>query len=252
VRRVPKAILVDLDDTIIDDTGSVERCWRAAWEAAAPSRPGFDLEILLAASKQAANWYWSDPERHRLGRQDLRASTTEVVHIALISLGHDRPDLARTIAYVYRDLRDTAIDCFPGAIETLAELVRRGFRLALLTNGAGTPQRAKIERFALAPYFLSVHIEGEMGFGKPDERAYQHALRSLSVQPHEAWIVGDNFEWEVVVPQRLGLGTVWIDRQGKGLPNGVSVAPDHVIRSLDQILSLLRFSETRCDTLVGR
>jgi putative hydrolase of the HAD superfamily len=243
MRNLPKAILVDLDDTIIDDTGSVERCWQAAWEDAAPSLPGLDLVTLLAASKRAANWYWSDPERHRLGRQDLRRSTTEVVQTALLSLGRDRPDLARAVAYAYRDLRDAAIECFPGAIETLVELVRRGYSLALLTNGAGLPQRAKIERFVLAPYFASIHIEGEMGFGKPDERAYQHALEALGVEPHEAWMVGDNFEWEVVVPQRLGLGTVWIDRQAKGIPIGTSVTPDHVIQSLDQILWLLRFSD---------
>jgi putative hydrolase of the HAD superfamily len=243
VRSLPKAILVDLDDTILDDSGSVERCWRAAWEDAAPSLPELELETLLAASKGAANWYWSDPERHRLGRQDLRASTTEVVHAALVSLGHDRPDLARTVAHAYRDLRDGAIDVFPGAIETLAELIRRGFRLALLTNGAGTAQRAKIDRFALAPYFVSIHVEGEIGFGKPDERAYHHALRALGSQAHEAWMVGDNFEWEVVVPRRLGLGTVWVDRHGKGIPYGASVAPDHVIRSLDQILWLLRFPD---------
>jgi putative hydrolase of the HAD superfamily len=239
VRGFPKAILVDLDDTILDDSGSVEICWRAAWEDAAPSLPGLELEALLAASRRAGNAYWSDPERHRLGRQDLRASTTAVVHAALVSLGCNRPDLARAVAHAYRDLREAAIDCFPGAIETLAELIRRGFRLALLTNGAGTAQRAKIERFALASYFVSIHIEGEMGVGKPDERAYHHALRALEVLPYEAWMVGDNFEWEVVVPQRLGLGTVWVDRQGKGIPNGASVVPNHVIQSLDQILGLL-------------
>jgi putative hydrolase of the HAD superfamily len=77
-----------------------------------------------------------------------------------------------------------------------------------------------------------------MGFGKPDERAYHHALTALKVQRHEAWMVGDNFEWEVVVPKRLGLGTVWIDRHATGIPTMVTVTSDYMIESLDQILRL--------------
>jgi putative hydrolase of the HAD superfamily len=239
VRNRPKAILVDLDDTILDDSGSVERCWRTVCEDAARDVAGLEVELLLAATAKAATWYWSDPARHRVGRADLRAATTRVVHNALISIGRDDPDLARAIAHAYRDLRDAAIAPFPRAIDTLAELIRRGFRLALLTNGAGPAQRVKIERFGLAPYFAAIHIEGEQGVGKPDERAYHLALEALGVIPRDAWMVGDNFEWEVVVPGRLGLGTVWVDRRGTGIPADAPIVPDFVIESFDQILPLL-------------
>jgi hypothetical protein len=30
-------------------------------------------------------------------------------------------------------------------------------------------------------------------------------MAALSVEPSETWIVGDNLEWEVAAPQRLGL-----------------------------------------------
>jgi putative hydrolase of the HAD superfamily len=38
---------------------------------------------------------------------------------------------------------------FPGAHETLDRLKQPGVRLALVTNGAAEPQRAKVIRFAL-------------------------------------------------------------------------------------------------------
>lgn len=239
MRRLPKAILVDLDDTILDDSGNVQRAWQTVCGDAARDVAGLDPERLLGEIARERDWYWSDPERHRRGRQDLRAASTSIVHAALISLGHDRPDLARAIAHAYRDLRDAAVAPFPRAIETLAALGQRGFRLALLTNGAGPPQRAKIERFALTPYFAAVFVEGEMGIGKPNERVYQMALEALDASPREAWMVGDNFEWEVVVPHRLGLGTVWIDRHGAGLPAGAAISPDYWIASFNQILPLL-------------
>jgi putative hydrolase of the HAD superfamily len=238
VANLPKAILIDLDDTVLDDSGSVERCWTTVCQNAAQAVAGLDAVLLSAATRHATNVYWSDPERYRVGRQDLRTSTTHVVHAALVSLRYDRPDLA----HAYRDLREAAIAPVPQAIETLAELVRRDFRLGLITNGAGPPQRGKIERFGLAPYVAAIHIEGEAGGGKPDERAYHLALEALGVRPNEAGMVGDNFEWEVVVPQRLGLSTVWVDRRAAGVPAESTVVPNYVITSLDQILPLLGLS----------
>jgi phosphoglycolate phosphatase-like HAD superfamily hydrolase len=44
----------------------------------------------------------------------------------------------------------------------------------------------------------------EHGFGKPEERAYNQAIETLGVGPRETWMVGDNLEWEIMAPQRLG------------------------------------------------
>ena len=43
-------------------------------------------------------------------------------------------------------------------------------------------------------------------------------------------------EWEVEVPQRLGLYAIWMDAHGEGLPPGSSVKPDRIIRSLSELL----------------
>lgn len=51
-------------------------------------------------------------------------------------------------------------------------------------------------------------------------------------------MVGDNLEWEVAVPQRLGLGTVWVDLAGRGVPPDSHVTPDRVIRSLRRLPDL--------------
>ena len=109
---------------------------------------------------------------------------------------------------------------FPGAHDAIDELKARGVKLALVTNGAAGAQRAKVERFALSHRFDHIQIEGEHGFGKPEERAYLHAMQALGVTASETWMIGDNLEWEVVAPQRLGIYAIWIDVHGDGLPAG--------------------------------
>jgi putative hydrolase of the HAD superfamily len=114
-------------------------------------------------------------------------------------------DLAIRIADRFTAYREEEIFVFPGAHETIDRLKALGVRLALVTNGAADTQRAKVERFELAHRFDHIQIEGEHGFGKPEERAYHHAMAALGVSAPETWMIGDNLEWEVEVPQRLGI-----------------------------------------------
>jgi putative hydrolase of the HAD superfamily len=49
-------------------------------------------------------------------------------------------------------------------------------------------------------------------------------------------MVGDNLEWEVVAPQRLGIYAIWMDVHGEGLPAGSTIKPDRIIRSLTELV----------------
>src|SRR6202795_4070199 len=145
-------------------------------------------------------------------------------------------DLAIRLADRFTAYRDAEQFVFPGAHDAIDALKALGVKLALVTNGAAEPQRAKVERFALTHRFDLIQIEGEHGFGKPDERAYRHAMQALGVTAPETWMVGDNLEWGVEVQQRLGIYSIWIDAHGEGLPAESTVKPDRIIRSLTELL----------------
>lgn len=230
-------MLIDLDDTIIVAGDRLAALFQVAQELAphlAPHSPGeiaAHLEGALAA-------FWSDPARHRTARFGIPEARRQVMVDCFAGLGSSvlTADLAGRFAARFSAVREAITTCFPGAVEGLEGLRARGVRLALITNGGSATQRAKIERFDLARHFDHIQIEGEVGFGKPEAAAYRHALAALGVEAHEAWIVGDNLEWEVAAPQRLGLRGVWFDGVGRGLPAGSSVRPDRIIRSLAELL----------------
>ena len=230
-----QALLVDLDDTIINYGGGAEPSWRAVCAWAMGEVPGVEASRLFAAIDRIRHWYWSDPERHREGRADLGAASRRIVQQALVETGHDRPGLAHAMAERYRDLRDQSIHLIPGAVEALERLQARGVSLGLVTNGTGPDQRAKIERFDLARHFNHILIEGEFGCGKPDVRVYRAAMDALQSPPAETWFVGDNLEWDVAAPQRLGLSAVWVDAARAGLPAGTPVQPQRIIHSLAEL-----------------
>ena len=134
-------------------------------------------------------------------------------------------ELATRLADRFTAYREEEMFVFPGAHEAIDALKAHGVKLALVTNGAAETQRAKVERFALTHRFDHIQIEGEHGFGKPEERAYLHAMQALGVTAPETWMVGDNLEWEVEVPQRLGIYAIWMDATAKACPRNPPSSP---------------------------
>jgi putative hydrolase of the HAD superfamily len=228
-----KALLLDLDDTLLDYSGDVDRSWAEACRAGADG--AVDPERLITAVADSRRSFWVDPERNRRERLDMLRAWQNIVTDALRRLGLEDDGLAAAIARDYAARRRARMRLFPDALQCLRALRARQVPLGLVTNGDASQQRDKIERHGLASYFDVIVIEGEFGLGKPYEAVYRHALAALGARPEGTWMVGDNLEFDVEGAQRVGLRGVWIDRAGGGLPAGTTIRPDHIIRSLREL-----------------
>lgn len=233
---MPKAILLDLDDTILSYESVADVSWRVVCNEVAKEIAPVTKEDLVSALKANATWFWSDPLRHKVGRMDLLASRKTIVDMTLTALGVSHPSLAEWIAVRFEEERTQAIDLLPGAVETIEFWRKAGIKLALLTNGAGISQRAKIDRFSLSSHFDLILIESEFGVGKPEEKIYQHALNVLDVSAADAWMIGDNAEWEVVAPQRMGIKGIWVNGKNASWPKAFAIKPYRIIRRLSDLL----------------
>ncbi len=240
---LPRAILFDMDDTLIHAYAQPEKAWHAIAHEFADALHPLPPVVVAEAVNRVSDAFWSDPERHRWGRLQITDARSTIVAEAFEALGrhgHPPPDpaLTRTLATRYGTYREENMYLFDGAHEVVDWFRDQGVRLALVTNGTSEAQRKKIERFDLGHRFHHIQIEGEAGFGKPDERAYRHALGALGVEAHETWMVGDNLEWEVIAPQRLGIHAIWHDAHHRGLPPASPARPDRIIRSLRELLPM--------------
>src|SRR5262245_16678635 len=138
--KLPRALLLDLDDTILDDSSSLVASWRQACALHCSAMDGLDADVVFDAIDRTREWYWSDPERHRVGRLELAWARGEVVRLALAEIGVDDEELARRIGDTYHALRDDAIKPLDDAVPTVQWLREQGCRLALLTNGGSKGQ----------------------------------------------------------------------------------------------------------------
>jgi len=177
--KLPRAMLIDMDDTILSAYGRPEIAWNKITAEYADELEGLPPPLVATAILTFARNFWSTAEptwRLRLG--EARRLTVKGGFAALSAAGHAAlsDDLAIRIADRFSIYREEEMFVFPGAHEAIDRLKALGVRLALVTNGAADTQRAKVERFELAHRFDHIQIEGEHGFGKPEERAYLHAM----------------------------------------------------------------------------
>jgi putative hydrolase of the HAD superfamily len=230
-----KAVIFDLDETLISEQASDSAALAAACELAR-ERCGIDPLALAAAVRRRALELWQsaptieycraigiasweglwgeftgeDPNLRTL-RARAPAHRLESWRRALIKQGVEDDRLARQLAEHLMVERRRTHQVFPDARPALEEL-RGRYRLGLITNGAPDVQRAKLDGSGLERYFESVLVSGEVGFGKPDARIFELALEQLAVAAGEAVMVGDSVRRDVEGALAAGIGAVWITR----------------------------------------
>ena len=163
----PIAVLFDLDGTLIDTIGLLLECARHTFEGRTP-RPT-DEEWLAGIGtplrKQFAAYTTSDEEVEQLTQ---RYRTFQREH-------HDRLTSA-----------------FPGVIETLDELERRGHPMGIVTSKSNEMMDRGLEWVGIMR-----HMRTRIGMDnakrhKPDPHPVEVALEELGYLPHEAMFVGDS------------------------------------------------------------
>jgi putative hydrolase of the HAD superfamily len=237
--QLPRAMLIDMDDTILSAYGRPEIAWNNIAAEFTGELAPLDPREVATAILTAARKFWSVADAEwRMRLDEARQIVVKDGFAALAADGKARlsTELAVRVADRFTAYREEEMFVFPGAHDAIDGLKALGVKLALVTNGAAETQRAKVERFALTHRFDHIQIEGEHGFGKPEERAYLHAMDALGVKAADTWMIGDNLEWEVEAPQRLGIYAIWIDVHGQGLPPDSAIKPDRIIRSLTELL----------------
>jgi putative hydrolase of the HAD superfamily len=236
----PKAILLDLDDTITSFDSVCHPAWMQSCEEFVAHYPViFSSEALYQTISQKGKWYWGDAARHKIGRENLKAARREVVTLALEALDIRNIQWAYALADHYTALQDSMIDLLPGARDALTLLRDMDIRLGVVTNGASAAQREKIRRFNIGQYFEHILIDTETGYSKPDVRAFENALQTMGVVASDVWMAGDNLQWDVFGAQQAGIFAVWNDHYKKDLPPKSKVIPDLVVHSIYEMAKII-------------
>lgn len=107
---------------------------------------------------------------------------------------------------------------FDDAARTLRRVRDAGLTVGVLTNGDLDNQQAKLDAAGLSGLAGPVFASAQLGFGKPDPRAYAAALARLGAKAATTMMVGDNYALDVLAARDCGLRAVHLDRLDSAAP----------------------------------
>ncbi len=126
------------------------------------------------------------------------------------------------------------------AIPTLQALVRRGFRIGLISNAADDENtQVLIDKGGFRPYLDYIISSAAFGRRKPDPGIFRDALDYFGVPAARAVMIGDTPEADILGGQQAGMNTIWITRRVHDAVEGRRPRPDTVVARLDEIPALL-------------
>lgn len=203
-----RAVLFDLDGTLMDHD--------AAREAAISGLLADDAD-LAAEWRRLEAIHYDEYAAGRCSFQEQRRRRVRGIHAAM---GREAPADAACDAWfaAYLTRYRAGWSAFDDVVPALAELAAElpGVRLAIVTNGEGEPQRAKLAAIGLTDRFPVFVASAEVGMRKPDAEIFLHACERLGVAPHEAAHVGDRLDLDAHGAAAAGLRGVWLDRTSTG------------------------------------
>ncbi|WUS99724.1 HAD family hydrolase [Streptomyces sp. NBC_00708] len=206
-----KAVLFDLDDTLIDYSS-----------AAADERESVHRLVLPHLPAGAMDGFWERYDGH-LARHHAEVDTGRVtvddyresrLRHALKPWCEPSHELATAVASC-ADMTAARVELHAGVLDVLGSLRSAGVRLGIITNGPGGMQNAKCARLGLTAAVDAVVTSQDARRTKPDAAVFHMALDRLNTSPERGVVVGDSWENDVLGAIRAGVGAaVHIRRPG--------------------------------------
>jgi putative hydrolase of the HAD superfamily len=206
-----EAVLFDLDDTLHDSYGSIQRTAQRVAEELS-EQCAIDAGLLADAYFSSGEEFWDRIRSGDLQSVGLRQwMRMRMMH----AVGLDQePELADRAIELFDRYFKEYTRLYPEASELLVGLRERGMKLGLVTNGLTDTHREKIALLKLEGMFDAVFIADEVGMAKPDPRFFLHACARLEARPDHTLMVGDHWERDVQGARKAGLLALWFNPRG--------------------------------------
>jgi putative hydrolase of the HAD superfamily len=200
-----KAIIFDLDDTLVDDRRAANFAFRALYEGI-KDRVGISMEEAREKWDYClANHYAKYLNGEITFREQRRCRIRDILG------NRETSDIeADEIFTIYLSEYEKNIELFDDVLPFLKS--HRHFKMGIITNGDLIQQRKKVNSTGLDGFIEVVMVSGDSGFKKPDPAIFEKTCDMLTCSPGECWFIGDHFEYDFLGSSRAGMKPVMLDR----------------------------------------
>ena len=191
-----RAVIFDLDNTLVDFMMMKRQAVEAAVDAMIDA--GLSLPKDLARQR-IFGIYDREGIEYQQVFDDFLVAETGTIDYRVLAAG----------IVAYRRAREALLVLYPHVTMTLVELVKRGLRLAVVSDAPRREAWLRVCYLRLHHLFDHVVTFDDTGERKPSPAPFRLALSLLQVEPHEALMVGDWPDRDMVGARAAGIRTVF-------------------------------------------
>jgi putative hydrolase of the HAD superfamily len=219
-----KAVVFDLDNTLVDFMGMKKQAIDAA--IAAMMDAGLNLRFDQVKEHIDAIYNELGIEYQQVF-DALLQNTLGFVDLRILSAG----------VVAYRRAREAALKPYPHVTATLMQLNRKGVKLAVVSDAPSREAWLRLCFINFHHFFDVVVTFDDTQERKPSPKPFQSALNQLGVLPHEAIMVGDWAERDMVGAKNVGMKTAFA-AYGDSFGNQ-TVDADFELSDIKQLLDII-------------
>ncbi len=191
-----QSIVFDLDNTLVDFMAMKRQAIEAAIDAMLDA--GLDLERADIKSRIDTIYKERGIEYQQVF-DDLIFGVFNKIDHRILAAG----------VIAYRRAREAALKPYPHATSTLMQLLRRGIKLAVLTDAPSREAWLRLCHIGFHHIFSIAVTFDETGERKPSARPFLTVLDHLGTAPQNALMVGDWAERDIAGAKAVGMQTAF-------------------------------------------
>ena len=191
-----RALIFDLDNTLTDFMKMKEAAIRAAAESMV------DMGLPLSADEAKTRIY-------EIYDQEGIEYQLVFDHFLQDLMGRVPPEILAAGIIGYRRARESYLVVYPHVRMTLMELLRRGLKLAVLSDAPSVQAWQRLHQLALQHVFRPVITFDDTGERKPSPTPFLKALEKLDLPASDVLMIGDWPERDMIGAKGVGMRTVF-------------------------------------------
>jgi len=208
-----KAIIYDLDDTMVNSDPLHARAW----------------EELL---KEYGHKFSDLPEKMRSNFIGMRVVDIVKELAAYLKLDTNPKDLYKKRIDIFLRIVEKELQVMPGLLSSLKLFKENNYKLAVASSGAKKYIELVLEKFDIKHYFDVVITGDDVKVGKPNPETYLVACEKLKLLPSECLVLEDATKG---IQSAKAAGCSCIAVENPNIPAQVYPDADVVIHSLSEL-----------------
>lgn len=233
-RKSRMNFVFDMDDTMYD----LMEPFKKAHEKLFADRAAVDCERLFMLSRMNSDIILEWEKNGKIRKEDTFYQRMRMTYQDVgLDLSREDGDCFEAEYRYYQ----TEIRIFGFMKEILDYCKKKQIPMAVLTNGRSKGQRKKADTLKLEQWFEHdrIFVSEEIGFQKPDVRAFKTIEAYLHFHPEDTWYVGDTYESDIVGASQAGWHTIWFHHRNRPAAGQMNRAEEEVC-SGEELLSIIQ------------